>query len=631
MKTKYFTLTALIFLSGAVQAQISPSNFSFSPKQAADTSYTTAGWGQHYNQGNTYTVIFGAESSSQDGFDETMTDFEINSKTYSPITLPNGECYSNVIVNRRITSNSQVKDPERQTIFFERGTSDGKTLYFPPSYADIQKAVNRRILNRGSDNVFANENTSTYTVNNVERIDLIVEGGAFTPDNSKAGFLINERGGNDEFKIAAITSLDANGKVDALGSLVSIGTGDWGSTGKSFQTTVFQRNSGDPVMKPNENINAQTIHGVFITYAQLGINSNETIYGVSILPGDVNNTMDLVGLTDVPDDTPALSNGVGGLDMMGGGGYFGSEDVLVSDLQVDLSSNNMAPAEGDPIEITISINNNGPTIDYNITSTTTIPDGYTFDSFVSGYTGSANQSSGTITWSFDPLGKDNNQTLTFTAIAEPSGDRTFTSNVNGDRTDVSPGNNSDDLTILLASDQDPLPVSLISFNVKSHKNKNIISWSTASEINNDYFAIERSTNGEDYKSIGVVNGYGNSNSVREYEFRDNYPTREVVYYKLKQVDYDGAYEYFGPIAVNPKAFEEKITVYPNPAGEKLFVSGLNQDVKLNIYNPNGQIVYQKLNNQQTTQIDLSHLSSGLYYLHVVYPDGETKSKKISIE
>ncbi|MCF8219335.1 MAG: hypothetical protein K9J21_10190 [Bacteroidales bacterium] len=134
-----------------------------------------------------------------------MTDFEINSRTYSPITLPNGECYSNVIVTRRITSNSQVQDPEKQTIFFEKGTSDGNTLNFPPSYADIQKAVNRRILNRGSDNVFANENTSTYTVNNVERIDLIVEGGAFTPDNSKAGFLINERGGNDEFKVAAIT------------------------------------------------------------------------------------------------------------------------------------------------------------------------------------------------------------------------------------------------------------------------------------------------------------------------------------------------------------------------------------------------------------------------------------------
>ncbi|MCF8219337.1 MAG: DUF11 domain-containing protein [Bacteroidales bacterium] len=629
MIRKLFTLTLVILLTVTTQAQITPGNFSFIQRQAKDTTYSTTGWGQDYNTGTTYTLYFGAESGSQDGFDEIMTDFEIGGKTYSPITLPNGECYSNVIVNRKTTNNSQVQDTAKQTIFFQRGTSSNNTLYFPPSYTNIQEAVNRRILNRGSDNVFAN--AGSETINNVERIDLIIEGGAFTPDSSKAGFLINERGGNDEFKVAAITSLDANGKVSAVGSLVSIGTGDWGSTGKSFQTTVFQRNSDDPVMKPDQNLSGQTIHGVFVTYEQLGINSNETMYGVSIFPGDVDNTMDLIGLSDVPDDTPTGSGGPGGLDMMGGGGYFGSEDVKVTDLQVDLTSNNMAPAEGDPIEITISLNNNGPTRDSNIVSTTTIPDGYTFDSFISGYNGSASQSSGTITWSFNPLAKDSSQNLTFKAIAEPSGDRTFTSNVNGDRTDVSPGNNSDDLTILLASDQDPLPVSLIFFNAESHKNKNIISWSTASEINNDYFAIERSTNGEDYKSIGVVNGYGNSNSVREYEFRDHYPTREVVYYKLKQVDYDGAYEYFGPIAVNPKAFEEKITVYPNPASEKLFVSGLNQDVKLNIYNPNGQIVYQKLNNQQTTQIDLSHLSNGLYYLHVVYSDGETKSKKISIE
>lgn len=631
MKTKYFALTALIFLSGAVQAQISPTNFSIIQKQAADTNYSTTGWGQDYSTTTTYTVYFGAESSSQDGFDETMRDFEINNNTYSPITLPNGECYSNVIVNRRITANSQVQDTAKQTIFFERGASSGNTIYFPASYANIQKAVNRRILNRGSDNVFGNSNSGNYTVNNVERIDLIVEGGAFTPDNSKAGFLINERGGNDQFKIAAITNLDADGNVDALGSLVSVGTSDWGSTGKSFQTTVFQRHSSDPVMKPDQNISIQTIYGVFITYAQLGINSNETIYGVSIFPGDVDNTMDLVGLTDVPDNTPALSNGVGGLDMMGGGGYFGSEDVLVSDLQVDLSSNNMAPAEGDPIEITISINNNGPTINYNITSTTIIPDGYTFDSFVSGYTGSASHSAGSITWSFDPLGKDNNQTLTFTAIAQPSGGRTFTSDVSGERTDVSPGNNSSDLTILLASDQEPYPVSLLSFYAESHKKKNIISWTTASEINNDYFEIERSCNGKDFKPIGIVNGYGTSNSVKNYEFLDYSPIRELVYYKLKQVDYDGSFAYFGPISVIPGASEENIKIYPNPAREKLFISDLSQDVTLSIFNPDGQIVYYKTNPQQSMQVNLSHLSSGLYFLRIVYPDGKTTSKKISIK
>ena len=121
MIRKLFTLTLVLLLTVATQAQITPGNFSFIQRQAKDTTYSTTGWGQDYNTGTTYTLYFGAESGSQDGFDEIMTDFEIGGKTYSPITLPNGECYSNVIVNRKQLTIPRYKIQQSKQYFFKGG------------------------------------------------------------------------------------------------------------------------------------------------------------------------------------------------------------------------------------------------------------------------------------------------------------------------------------------------------------------------------------------------------------------------------------------------------------------------------------------------------------------------------
>lgn len=110
----------------------------------------------------------------------------------------------------------------------------------------------------------------------------------------------------------------------------------------------------------------------------------------------------------------------------------------------------------------------------------------------------------------------------------------------------------------------PLPVELVSFSGECQEDKVALSWSTASEINNDYFTVERSSDGHDYVSVGVVDGASNSNQLLRYFFEDAQP-QETGYYRLKQTDFDGAYEYSDVVFV---ACSEtgglEVLVYPNP-------------------------------------------------------------------
>ncbi len=88
-----------------------------------------------------------------------------------------------------------------------------------------------------------------------------------------------------------------------------------------------------------------------------------------------------------------------------------------------------------------------------------------------------------------------------------------------------------------------LPVKLIAFNAALDSKKVNCTWETASEINNDYFTIERSTDGNHFESIGRVKGKGNTNTNTRYSFTDNNPFAGISYYRLKQTDFDDTYTY----------------------------------------------------------------------------------------
>ena len=115
----------------------------------------------------------------------------------------------------------------------------------------------------------------------------------------------------------------------------------------------------------------------------------------------------------------------------------------------------------------------------------------------------------------------------------------------------------------------PLPVTWSDFYGKEISCEVVLNWTTASELNNDYFEIEKSTNGRDFTSLGTIKGSGTVNDYRQYKFVDKLPATEN-YYRIKQVDFDGKTDYSKLIVLKSNCIEndENIgiaTLFPNPA------------------------------------------------------------------
>ena len=171
-----------------------------------------------------------------------------------------------------------------------------------------------------------------------------------------------------------------------------------------------------------------------------------------------------------------------------------------------------------------------------------------------------------------------------------------------------------------------LPVSLISFDATRKGTDADLSWTTASEINNDYFGIERSLDVQNWETIGHVPGHGNSQVMETYEFTDGLQgivPSGAIYYRLKQVDFNQKFEYSEIKAVNIEANSLSLQTYPNPAGNVLNLNWTNADngnVILKLINTTGSTIYtQNVSGQgiKSNQIDLSNFASGTYFLQIV--------------
>jgi hypothetical protein len=142
-----------------------------------------------------------------------------------------------------------------------------------------------------------------------------------------------------------------------------------------------------------------------------------------------------------------------------------------------------------------------------------------------------------------------------------------------------------------------LPIELINFSGKIIGNSIELNWSTASEINNDYFEIERSTNGIDFKHLAEIDGGGTTHTLQRYTYTDKRPYNGVNYYRLKQLDTDGKFENFGPVVINNSSktgVSLKINqVFPNPIvsnAEMKITSAKSGELRLTIISMNGEII-----------------------------------------
>jgi hypothetical protein len=169
-------------------------------------------------------------------------------------------------------------------------------------------------------------------------------------------------------------------------------------------------------------------------------------------------------------------------------------------------------------------------------------------------------------------------------------------------------------------DISPLPIELLSFTAEKKEKSVLLKWTTASEINNDYFELEKSRDGISFETFAKIKGAGFSNQKLDYSHIDINPYRGISYYRLKQVDFDGIYNYSDIIAVNFNSIDQKLQFYPNPTSEIINIENLNSSSNyiINIYDITGKLIISK-NTAQTNTFTLSvnELASGFYTLQVL--------------
>jgi hypothetical protein len=148
---------------------------------------------------------------------------------------------------------------------------------------------------------------------------------------------------------------------------------------------------------------------------------------------------------------------------------------------------------------------------------------------------------------------------------------------------------------------DPLPIELMFFTAETSNKGVNLNWATATEINNDFFTIERSLNGNNWEVIDYLTGAGNANYMIEYSFTDANPYQGVSYYRLKQTDYDGKFEYFAPVAVNmtkSAGMSEIINVTFNSSSMEVWFQNEQQNSILLVADIQGRIIAQHTLNSE---------------------------------
>ena len=173
-----------------------------------------------------------------------------------------------------------------------------------------------------------------------------------------------------------------------------------------------------------------------------------------------------------------------------------------------------------------------------------------------------------------------------------------------------------------------LPISLLDFTPQLKNNKVQIDWTTSTEINNDYFTIEKSTDALNFRPIAIVDGAGNSNNVLHYEYIDTEAKNsEVLYYRLKQTDFNGEFSYSYIKAVQMEDEDVEWKVFPNPANQFIQVKGSVNKVRL--YNVSGVSVYEG-EGVLNTSITTNNLPSGTYIIEVQFNSGKLDRKVLMI-
>lgn len=173
----------------------------------------------------------------------------------------------------------------------------------------------------------------------------------------------------------------------------------------------------------------------------------------------------------------------------------------------------------------------------------------------------------------------------------------------------------------------PLPVEMLFFKGEKAGEEVLLNWETASELNNDYFIIERATDQTGFREIGRADGNGTSTQLHTYTFTDMAPSIGNNYYRLKQTDFNGAFEYSNSVAIHFDSQQEEYFNVWND-GEEMYYqsSGWNVQGVMEIYDVAGNLVSKKeIGGNEKGIIPLDENGKGIYLVR--FSCGETQQVK----
>jgi len=296
----------------------------------------------------TYTYTFSNGTSNQ----FQLNSFNVNGSSYLVAPAASATVKLRRVNNSNVTGNRSIVYME-STFPTATACPSPAVLNFKPPYLDMMdKVLNAGMLNQGTDNIFTNAGNGDGNNNNIERIDVIFSSGLNTSSPSQTGFAIFDRGGNyqhDPFKIAAITSLDANGDPASFGTVKmctagngSNNNGSWGhpstaNGNKQFASYVIRKDAADPWLRVSSVIN-QEIGGIFYTLADLGITAGQPLYGYALLAADglaTPSSAQLLNINDAAVYPTNTTEAQGGLDLVAVNTVFTTGSYLVLPLQIE--------------------------------------------------------------------------------------------------------------------------------------------------------------------------------------------------------------------------------------------------------------------------------------------------------
>lgn len=170
----------------------------------------------------------------------------------------------------------------------------------------------------------------------------------------------------------------------------------------------------------------------------------------------------------------------------------------------------------------------------------------------------------------------------------------------------------------------PLPVYLLSFQAVKQSTSTLLTWLVTNELKNKGFEVERSSNGKIWVGIGYVGAkpFISASTKTEYLFTDLTPMDGINYYRLKQIDLDGKISY-SPARTVLYGKDIKVSVYPNPTTQDVFIDGLIGDETIQVFDANGNLVSASIETGTSKlNISLAHVKPGIYFINII---GKNKS------